>query len=42
MDDYRRGPQSQRAEEPPRPRFNFGRWSQQAEASQSIISKWKK
>ncbi|GMF46536.1 unnamed protein product [Phytophthora fragariaefolia] len=38
--------QSQRAEEQPqaapRPRFNFGRWSQQAEASQSIISKWKK
>ncbi|KAG6612281.1 DNA replication licensing factor MCM9 [Phytophthora cinnamomi] len=38
--------QNQHAEEqprvPPRPRFNFGRWSQQAEASQSIISKWKK
>ncbi|KAH7485442.1 hypothetical protein KRP22_006590 [Phytophthora ramorum] len=46
MDDYRRGLQSQHAEEqpraPPRPRFNFGRWSQQAEASHSIISKWKK
>ncbi|KAL3673166.1 hypothetical protein V7S43_002461 [Phytophthora oleae] len=47
MDDYRRGlQQSQHAEEQPRapskPRFNFGRWSQQAEASQSIISKWKK
>ncbi|KAK1933573.1 DNA helicase MCM9 [Phytophthora citrophthora] len=47
MDDYRRGiQQSQHAEEqpraPPKSRFNFGRWSQQAEASQSIISKWKK
>ncbi|KAG7391519.1 DNA helicase mcm9 [Phytophthora pseudosyringae] len=47
MDDYRRGlQQSQHAEEqpraPPKPLFNFGRWSQQAEASQSIISKWKK
>ncbi|GMF13269.1 unnamed protein product [Phytophthora lilii] len=48
MDDYRRGvasTPSEHAEEQPRaarPRFNFGRWSQQAEASQSIISKWKK
>ncbi|ETP08657.1 hypothetical protein F441_15406 [Phytophthora nicotianae CJ01A1] len=47
MDDYRRGvQQSQHAEEQPRaparPRFDFGRWSQQAEASQSIISKWKR
>ncbi|EEY68481.1 DNA replication licensing factor MCM9 [Phytophthora infestans T30-4] len=48
MDDYRRGgQQSPHTEEQPRvpptrPRFDFGRWSQQAEASQSIISKWKK
>ncbi|KAG6959336.1 hypothetical protein JG688_00010115 [Phytophthora aleatoria] len=47
MDDYRRGvQQSQHAEEKPRahqrPRFDFGRWSQQAEASHSRISKWKK
>ncbi|RLN89209.1 hypothetical protein BBJ28_00011483 [Nothophytophthora sp. Chile5] len=27
---------------PPRPRFDFGRWSQKAEASQSITSKWRK
>ncbi|OWZ16634.1 DNA replication licensing factor, partial [Phytophthora megakarya] len=35
MDDYRRDLQQKSP-------FNFGRWSQQAEASQSIISKWKK
>ncbi|CEG48936.1 dna replication licensing factor mcm9 [Plasmopara halstedii] len=46
MDEYRRSYQdSQYTEEKPRvlahPRFDFGRWSQQAKASQSIISKWK-
>uniref|UniRef100_A0AAV1U299 DNA helicase n=1 Tax=Peronospora matthiolae TaxID=2874970 RepID=A0AAV1U299_9STRA len=45
MDDYRQGLQSQHAEEqsdtPSQSRFDFGRWSQQAQASQSIINKWK-
>lgn len=51
MDDYRRAAlqsqaqereSQQEQEQPRRPRFNFGKWSQQAEASQSLISKWKK
>lgn len=46
MNDCRRGPQNSRQTEEQtcalsRARFDFGRWSQQANASQSITSKWK-
>ncbi|KAI9909762.1 hypothetical protein PsorP6_010666 [Peronosclerospora sorghi] len=47
MDDYRRSLPSEHDEDPSpshvpsQPRYDFGRWSEQAKASQSIISKWK-
>ncbi|CAH0477687.1 unnamed protein product [Peronospora belbahrii] len=45
MDDYRNSLPTQNREErsgaPTQPRFNFSPWSQQANASQSIIRKWK-